>query len=585
MNEPQFAERIRENRAMLLGSLHANDDAEPTLSFSGIWWEYPHPSEVLLPGPDGDRRRKALKAEGYRSAMHTAWGSGGKTDIKKAFVMIQDGLRYYGENNRTLAHMLDRDRKLRKRGFKLSWIALQDWSPYPFNCIWERTDVEVTYQLDDGFESFNRALLANRGRLVRADCRGPADESRWAGFWHDEGEETLALHGLSADAHQAGAENLVRDGFRPVSLMEFGGGEEPRAFTSGWVRSAPRRWRASGDGPALARCDALLKTFMKEHAVSRAALGVTVRERLVGLQGYTWLPSTAPTTDRRSRFRLGPLSCAITALTVLRLAERGRLQLDQPLSALLPQLESELGAATANALLSEWSGGLDALWAPPDPARAYWAFDHIAWRAGRPRNLSDVLRAAQAASSVKADGPAELGALVLGLAVGTSGGESYEAVTRRDILTPLHARSFALGRAGLWERLPDEVGYDGAGRSFDATGTARVVPTQYGGYPLELLAPARGWIASAADLARIGAALADPERCSLLSPAGAERFWSILRSPVRMPGTTAHLERLEGDLTLTLLLNKSVDVSSLLPQLRAALLATQVWPEEDLFGR
>jgi len=57
-----------------------------------------------------------------------------------------------------------------------------------------------------------------------------------------------------------------------------------------------------------------------------------------------------------SRFMIGSVSKWITAVTVLRLVEQGKLALDRPITAWLPELPAASGAVTLRTLLSNTSG-------------------------------------------------------------------------------------------------------------------------------------------------------------------------------------------------------------------------------------
>jgi len=57
-----------------------------------------------------------------------------------------------------------------------------------------------------------------------------------------------------------------------------------------------------------------------------------------------------------TRFMIGSVSKWITAVTVLRLVEQGRLDLDTPITAWLPELPAASGAVTLRTLLSNTSG-------------------------------------------------------------------------------------------------------------------------------------------------------------------------------------------------------------------------------------
>jgi CubicO group peptidase (beta-lactamase class C family) len=72
-------------------------------------------------------------------------------------------------------------------------------------------------------------------------------------------------------------------------------------------------------------------------------------------------------------------------------------------------------------------------------------------------------------------------------------GKSYQAAMRDDIFAPSGATSFALARGTLAERLPDEVAYHHAG--------AQTAPYQI---PITRMDAHGGWIATSADLVRVG---------------------------------------------------------------------------------
>ena len=57
-----------------------------------------------------------------------------------------------------------------------------------------------------------------------------------------------------------------------------------------------------------------------------------------------------------SRFMIGSVSKWVTAVAVLRLVEQGKLELDKPITAWLPELPAASGAVTLRALLSNTSG-------------------------------------------------------------------------------------------------------------------------------------------------------------------------------------------------------------------------------------
>ncbi len=85
------------------------------------------------------------------------------------------------------------------------------------------------------------------------------------------------------------------------------------------------------DDPRLAAFDRMMRAFLAGRAIPGAALAVTRHGRLVYARGFGFADRDAGRPVRpRTLFRVASVSKTLTAATVLHLAGRGRLRLDDP---------------------------------------------------------------------------------------------------------------------------------------------------------------------------------------------------------------------------------------------------------------
>jgi N-acyl-D-amino-acid deacylase len=296
----------------------------------------------------------------------------------------------------------------------------------------------------------------------------------------------------------------------------------------------------SADEPR-ASFDRMMAEFMDEHHPPGAALAVTDHGRLVYARGFGLADTeqnqpVSPT----SLFRIASISKPITAVAILRLAEQGKLSLDDRVFDMLKYeppsggdarpVDERLQAITVRLLLQH-RGGWDrdvsfdpmfqsvrfaeALGVPP-PAQP----DHII-RAmlGQPLDFAPGKRYAYS----------NFGYCLLGRVIERVSGCTYENYVRQEVLAPLGIRAMRLGRTRLGDRrVPDEVQYHDPGRgpSVFAEDLGQEVPQPYGAWCLEAMDAHGGWLASAVDLARFARALDDPEHCSILSRASIDAMYA-----------------------------------------------------------
>jgi D-alanyl-D-alanine carboxypeptidase len=162
--------------------------------------------------------------------------------------------------------------------------------------------------------------------------------------------------------------------------------------------------------------------------------GVTVR-----IQGYgrADLEHAVPVTDS-TRYYIGSITKTITAAAILRLAEQGRLGLDDDVTRYIPELDSPGPPIRVRHLLSHTSG----LVGPQQVANKFVERRHLEF------TREQLLDLVQGEARVSAPGERfaynNLGYLLLGIVAERVSDTPYEALIRDAVTTPAAAHSVAL---------------------------------------------------------------------------------------------------------------------------------------------
>ncbi|MFM1768218.1 MAG: Penicillin-binding protein 4* [Verrucomicrobiota bacterium] len=395
-------------------------------------------------------------------------------------------------------------------------------------------------------------------------------------------------------------------------------------------RAAPDP-RPPGISPATA-FDPVVERFMQERAVPGGALAVVKDGRLVHARGYGRLDRAgAAPVEPGSLFRIASLSKPVTAVAILQLAARGRLDLDAPVFALLAleakrppgrNLDPRWQRVTLRHLLQH-TGGWDrdrtfdpmfrprviaeALGeAPPAGAQAV-----VRYMLGQPLDFDPGTRYAYS----------NFGYCLLGRVIETVSGQSYGQFVREQVLAPAGLRTMRLGASRADGRAPGEATYHTATPERTPSvfpGAPGPVDYPYGGFHLEAMDAHGGWIASVLDLARWAAALDTGRPAGLLSPASHREMIAAPAAPVArrpdgsladhwygcgwlvrpvgrdgrvntwhtgsLPGTCTLLVRRADGISYAALFNqRSKTDAELDPLLARAARAVTAWPAHDLF--
>jgi CubicO group peptidase (beta-lactamase class C family) len=269
--------------------------------------------------------------------------------------------------------------------------------------------------------------------------------------------------------------------------------------------------------PAVAAASAWIEYQMRVMqqvgcVLAVARHGEVVFERAFGLADL----GTGEALTPRHRFRVASHSKAFTAAGIMLLRERGRLGLDDAVGRHVPGLHADAAAATIGQLLSHSAGVTR-----DGPDSGQFA-DRRPWP-----DAAEVLAALAEPPPIPAGSRFKYsnhGYALLGQVIEVVTGEPYAAWMRREVVEAF----------GLEETEPD-MPLPSPGTPFARghtgrllLGERRVIPCDF---PTRAMAPAAGFVSTAADLARFFARLAPDAADSPLSVASrremTRRHWRV----------------------------------------------------------
>lgn len=297
----------------------------------------------------------------------------------------------------------------------------------------------------------------------------------------------------------------------------------------------------------LTAFDEMFVELLRKNDIPGAALALTHQGRLVYARGFGWADrDEQKAVEPDALFRLASVSKPITALAIMQLAERGKLDLNAKIVDVL-DLGSELEATkdadprwrdvTLRQLL-EHTGG----WDRDKSFDPMFRVVEIAEKLGTkpPAGPNDVIRYMLGIPLDFDPGAryaySNFGYCMLGRVIERVTGGGYEEYVKEQVLAPLGVRRMQLGHTLLAGRAENEVAYYDNG----ATGPAVMgdeigakVPQPYGAWHLEAMDAHGAWLGSVVELARIAVALDKPESCPILS---ASSIATMFSPPAGAPG-------------------------------------------------
>jgi CubicO group peptidase (beta-lactamase class C family) len=287
--------------------------------------------------------------------------------------------------------------------------------------------------------------------------------------------------------------------------------------------------------PELASVDRDIPPLMAAAHVPGGAVAIVKDGRLVFARGYGLADvAKGEAFQPDALCRVGSVSKTITAATILRLVESGRLKLDDKVFAdILTQFQPPPGKTpdprlwtiTVRQLLHHTGGhGRDTGADPQNAGTAATAAEVL--HQPKPASYETLLRYAMGLPLDFDPGTrysySNYGFMVLARVVERVAGRNYEDVLRQEVLAPMGIRGMALGYTRPEDRLPGEVRYYDVPRAPLALSmypdVRRLVPRPYAQFQLEASDGSGRWIASAIDLARFVARVEGTRDPAFFSP-------------------------------------------------------------------
>ncbi len=264
--------------------------------------------------------------------------------------------------------------------------------------------------------------------------------------------------------------------------------------------------------------DARANRFLQRWEMKGMSMAVVKEGKLVYVKGYGLADeeNSIPVSPE-NLFRVASVSKLITAVAVMKLVEEGYLKLDSKVfggEGILNKYEglsdSRMKQVTVKHLLNHTAGWTkrygDPLFTPlliakktgntsPPDIESYLEYVTSRRLHFKPGSRSKY---------------SNLGYLVLQRVIEEVSGQGYEDYVKYHILYPVGIYDMHLGKSLKENLRKNEVRYyeqDDAEKVYSSFGTGDLVPKSYGGNNIELLGAAGGWIASAAEIAKLVVAI------------------------------------------------------------------------------
>ncbi|MBT6449531.1 MAG: beta-lactamase family protein, partial [Verrucomicrobiales bacterium] len=222
--------------------------------------------------------------------------------------------------------------------------------------------------------------------------------------------------------------------------------------------------------PALVSFDELMRKFVRENNIPGAALAVAKDGRMVYARGFGYADREKNKhVQPESLFRIASISKPLTAVAIMQLVEKGKLNLEDKVFSILPhkahlatgtKIDPGLAKITIQQLLQHQGG-----W---DRARSFdpmFRSVKIAKTLGvnPPAKADDIIRFMMGRELDFPPGSqfaySNFGYCLLGRVIEQVSGSDYEKYMRGEVLKPLGIYSMHIGRSLLKNRAKDEVRY------------------------------------------------------------------------------------------------------------------------------
>lgn len=281
-----------------------------------------------------------------------------------------------------------------------------------------------------------------------------------------------------------------------------------------------------------------MEEFLARHNIPGGALAVTQGGRLVYAQGFGLAnPATSENFQPDTLTRVGSLSKFVTSSALLKLTERGGLDIDAKVfgfTGILPfpvptDADPKLGDIRLRNLFTMSSGWKAAL----DTSGPFGALE-VLEKTGTPLPpQQDLLLEAMMSQPIAAiPGTVydylNISPIFLAKVLNVKSGKTYEDQVAETLLQPIGLRAPRVGLTRLAERQIGEATYDSSIELPSLYPGDGLMPLAYcyGVLDLPVIAPTGGWLFSAVDFAQLLAHLSGERRPALLGPESRAHFFT-----------------------------------------------------------
>lgn len=373
--------------------------------------------------------------------------------------------------------------------------------------------------------------------------------------------------------------------------------------------------------PELRSVDSIFTKFIKRWGVAGASVAIAKDGKLLYAKGFGLADKeTKEHVEPEHLFRVASVSKLITAVGIMKLAEAGKLDLDDQVfgpsgilndSTYLKISDQRATNITVRHLLKHqggWSANMgDPMFQTleiaqkmnvPPPADPEIVTQYV---------LSKRLHFTPGTRSSYSN----LGYSILGQVIAKVSGTSYEEYIQNSLLRPLGIENMQIGKNIFGEKASNEVSYydhDGSAPRLSVYGTGDYVSRVYDGTNIEGLGAAGGWLATASQLIKILLSVDGFEgREDILSCESIEMMTTV-SNPSESPfgwrgvnskgnwwrtgtlaGTSALLMRQPDGISFAVILNSSIYsgprfTTEINKAMQKALNGVKEWPSMDLFN-
>lgn len=373
--------------------------------------------------------------------------------------------------------------------------------------------------------------------------------------------------------------------------------------------------------PSMASVDSIIEDFLTRKEIKGASVAITTDSKLIYAKGFGWAnEEKGIRVEPGHVFRIASVSKLITAVTIMKLVEEGRIDINDQVfgkegilndSIYLNYKDKRIEKITIFNLLNHTPGWNNR---KEDPM----FMSHLIARMMKvepPADIETIIQYYLQRDLSFNPGTrycySNFGYSVLGEVIEKVTGMAYEDYVQFAILHPLGIYDMHVGKSSLEERFQNEVCYYVQGKdskfySVDGSGEPR--SNSYIGNNIELLSAAGGWVASAPELMKFIVAIDGfPEKPDILSDEsinlmtktskrtkkligwrGADGYGTWWRTGT-LTGTSALIIRNRSGINWVVVMNtttkgKARIHNEMSKTMFNAVRSIKQWPEHDLFN-